>query len=160
MKSKRQNKTAEMARNVFLILLAVIIVVIFFNLDIMQKGESVFSRTATTDLKFSGALGPKDYTDNEISKLRTYMKIRKKILEEIKIEASPQDSYKGVTPDTQVLFEVHVVMRDGVSFTTPVRRTKRKHLADAILAKLDKDVTAYKQLKKEGKKVKGLINTM
>ncbi len=51
-------------------------------------------------------------------------------------------------------------MRDGLTFTTPVRRSRRSDLPVKILSKLDKDIRAYIELKKQGKKAKGLINTM
>ncbi len=160
MNKRRHNKTMEIVRNVLLIAFAVIIVVIFFNLDIIRKGESVFSSTATTELKFTGGMSDKDYSDKEIAKLRSYLKIRKKIIQEITIQAAPQDKYKETKPTTDILFEVHVVMKDGFSFSTPLRRTKRKDLTNGILSKLNKDVQAYQQLKKEGKKAKTMVNTM
>lgn len=160
MSKRHRNKGMEMARNILLILFALGVVVIFFNLDIINKGESVFSRTATVDLQFSGDLGQRDFTDKELSRFRGYLKTRKKIVEEIKIETSTQDSYKKVTPKSEILFEVHVQMKDGFTFTTALRRSTRGKLANTILAKLDKDVRAYLEIKKDGTKAKSMINTM
>jgi len=150
----------EWTRNTILILLAITALVIFFNLDIVRKGDSVFTNSAKRQLKFSGALDRKDFTDKEINRIANYIKVRKKLFKEIKIDASPQDSYKKVTPTTQVLFEIHVTMADGFTFSTPVRRTQRARLSKAIVSKLDKDVQVYLKLKKEGKTPKSLINTM
>ena len=150
----------EWTRNTILILLAITALVIFFNLDIVRKGDSVFTNSAKRQLKFSGTLDRKDFTDKEINRIANYIKVRKKLFKEIKIDASPQDSYKKVTPTTQVLFEIHVTMADGFTFSTPVRRTQRARLSKAIVSKLDKDVQVYLKLKKEGKTPKSLINTM
>nr|WP_321513250.1 hypothetical protein [uncultured Pseudodesulfovibrio sp.] len=160
MKRRHSSRTMEWTRNILLILLAVIALVIFFNLDIMRHGDSVFTNSAKKQLKFSGALHYKDFTDKEIDRITDYIKVRKKLFKEIKIDAAPQDSYKKVSPSTQVLFEIHVTMADGFTFSTPVRRTQRAQLSKAIVSKLDKDVQAYLKLKKEGKNPTALINTM
>ena len=160
MSKRRRSRAEEIARNIFFVAVAIIVVVIFFNLDIMRKGESLFSRTAATDIKFSGDLGRKDYTDKEIGRLRGYLKVRKKLVEEITIQTSAQDSYRKIGPGSEILFEVRVVMRDGFTFTTTLRRSSRKNLPLKILAKLDKDIQAYLTLKKQGKNPKTLINTM
>lgn len=157
---KRTNRTAEWTRNILLILFAVGVVVVFFNLDAVKKGESVFSNQANRQLKFTGDLGRRDFSEKELNQLYDYIKIRKKFIEEVKIEASPQDSYKKITSRTEILFEVHVTMKDGFTFSTPLRRTSRGHLATNILAKMDKDVRAYLDLKKRGSKAKSMINTM
>ncbi|MCJ2165634.1 MULTISPECIES: hypothetical protein [unclassified Pseudodesulfovibrio] len=159
-KKKRNHKTMEQVRNILLVLLAAFVIFIFFNLDIVRKGESVFSNTSSKKLKFAGSMDRKDYTDTELERIRDYIKVRNKLFEEVKIEASPQDKYKEIAPTTEILFEVHVVMADGFKFTTPVRRTQRKDLSLTILAKLDKDVQAYIELKKQGKKPTSMINTM
>lgn len=160
MSKRRRSRAEEIVRNIFFIGVAILVVVIFFNLDIMNKGESIFSRTATADIKFSGDMTRKDYTDKEINQLRRYLKTHKKLVQEITIQAAPQDSYKKILPTTDILFEVHVVMRDEFTFSTPLRRTKRKDLPKSILSKLDKDIRAYLALKKDGKKAKTMINTM
>lgn len=160
MNARRRHTAKEVVRNIFFIAIAIITVAIFFNLDIVNKGESLFSRNANTEIKFSGDLGYKDYTQDEIQRLRNYLKTRRKLIQEIKIEASPQDTYKAIKPTTDILFEIHVIMKDGFTFTTPLRRAKRQDLAKRILSKLNKDVQAYIQLKKEGKKAKSMVNTM
>ena len=160
MSKRRRSRAEEIARNIFFIAVAIFVVVVFFNLDIMEKGESLFSRTTVADIKFSGDLDRKDFSDREIGRLRGYLKGRQKLLQEITIQTSTQDSYRKVTPDTEILFEVRVVLRDGFTFTTPLRRSKRKDLPSGVLAKLDKDVKAYITLKKQGKNPKTLINTM
>lgn len=160
MSKKRRSKAEEMVRNIFFVAVAVLVVVLFFNLDIVHKGESLFSRTAVTNIKFSGDLGRKDYTNKEIDRLRGYLKGRKKLLEEITIKTSTEDSYRKVRPETEILFEIRVVMRDGFTFTTTTRRSRRKNLPSRILNKLEKDIRAYLTLKKEGKDPKTLINAM
>lgn len=160
MSRKRRNNAGETARNLFFVAVAVIVVVIFFNLDIMKKGETVFDRTAEAEIKFSGDLGRKDYTTKEIDRMLLYLKGKRKLVAEITIQAATQDSYRKVEPDTEILFEIHVVMRDGFTFSTPLRRSPRRNLPDSVLAKLDKDIRAYRTLKKEGKNPKTLINTM
>lgn len=160
LKRRRTNRTMEWTRNILLILLAGGVVVIFFNLDIVRKGESVFTNTAKKKLKFSGSLDRKDYTDRELERLMNYIKVRNKLFKEVRIDASPQDKYKEVTPTSEVLFEIHVTMADGFTFSTPVRRTRRQKLTLNILNKLDKDVQAYLELKKQGKEPSSLINTM
>ena len=160
MSKRRRSRAEEIARNIFFIGFAILVVVIFFNLDIMNKGESLFSRTTTADIRFSGDMGEKDYTAKELGRLRGYLKTHKKLVREITIQAAPQDSYKKIQPSTDILFEVHVVMHDGFTFTTPLRRTSREDLTKSIMSKLDKDIRAYSTLKKDGQKAKTMINTM
>jgi len=150
----------EWTRNIFLIALAAAVIIIFFNLDFITKGESVFSNSAVKKLKFSGKMDRSYFTKDEQQRLLDYIKTRDKLVQEIKISASPQDSYKQIRPASPILFEVHVTLTDGAKFTTPVRRTERSRLIKSILAKINKDVQAYLQLKKEGRDTKVLINTM
>ena len=160
MSRRHRSRSEEIVRNLFLIAVAILVVVIFFNLDIIKKGESLFNRTAVAEIKFSGDMGRKDFAEREIDRLREYLKGRKKLLAEITIQTATQDSYREVTPDTEILFELQVVMRDGFTFTTPLRRSPRRDLPQNILTKLDKDIRAYETLKKQGKNPKTLINTM
>nr|WP_287411738.1 hypothetical protein [Pseudodesulfovibrio sp.] len=160
MKRRSSSKTMEWTRNTLLILLAVTALVIFFNLDVVRKGDSVFTNRAQRQLKFSGTLNRKDFTSKEMDRIANYVQTNKKLFKEIKIDAAPQDSYKKITPTTQVLFELHVTMADGFTFSTPVRRTQRAKLSKSIVSKLDKDVRVYLKLKKEGKNPTSLINTM
>lgn len=120
----------------------------------------MFTHSGSKRLEFNGSIGKDDLTDKEISRLVNYINKHKKILKKIILKASPQDSYRKITPKTQVLFEVQITMHDGFTFTTPVRRVQRKELTNGILVKLDKDIRAYLDLKKQGKEVKSLINTM
>lgn len=119
MNKKRQSKTVEWARNLLLILLAGGMVVIFFNLDMIKKGESVFSHHGSRKLKFTGALGPKDFSEKELDRLESYIKVRDKLLEEITIQTSVQDTYRAVTEKSDILFEIHVIMEGGFEFSTP-----------------------------------------
>jgi hypothetical protein len=89
-----------------------------------------------------------------------YIKARNDLFQEVKVQASPQDRYKAVTPDTDVLFELHVTMADGFTFSTPTRRVARRDLVVSLLNKLDKDLRAYQKLKKEGKNPSSMINLM
>ena len=150
----------EWVRNLFLIILAVGVVVIFFNLDIMRHGESVFSKSAERKLNFRGDLKRTNYTQKEIARLLRYTKKYNAIFEKVFIEASAQDDYKKITASTEILFEIHITMTNGSTISTPVRRTKRKNLVPAIITKLNKDMRAYKDLQKKGKKIKSLVNTM
>lgn len=157
---RRISRTEEWTRNILLILLAIGIIAIFFNLDIVRKGESIFSNTANKKLQFSGDLKRGDYTEQERDKLLAYIKTRNKLFTEVKVEASPQDKYREVGPQSDILFEIHVTMADGTTFTSPVRRAPRQQLVMAVLQKLDKDVQAYLELKKQGKTPEKFINTM
>lgn len=157
---RRREKGREYARNFFLVVLAISVVVIFFNLDIMRKGESVFSKSADKKLKFGGDMKRTDYTKKEVARLLKLVKKYNDSFESVFIEASPQDTYKKTTPTTQVIFEIHVKMKDGSTLSTPARRTKRRDLVSNIIVKLNKDMKAYLDLKKKGKKIKSLVNTM
>ncbi len=158
--SRRRDKTGEHVRNFFLIILAVAGVFIFFNLDIIRKGESVFSKTADKKLNFTGQLKQNDYTAAEVKRLLAFIRRYDSRITGLTIQASAQDSYGKITATTEVLFEIKMVMRDGAEIAAPVRRAPRKTLVTAILEKLNKDMRAYNRLKKQGKKVDSLINTM
>ncbi len=156
---KRKSKTSEHVRNVLMVLFAIGVVVIFFNLDVMRKGESIFSRTADKKLKFSGDMKRKEYTSPEVERLIKYIKRNNKIIESTTIETTVQDPYKKMTGSSQITFTVHMVMSDGSTISTPTRRSTRGKLVENILAKMNKDITAYKKMIKDGKKIKSLINT-
>ena len=157
---KRKSHRGEQIRNVILVLLAIGVVVVFFNLDIMRKGESMFSRKADNKLNFTGDLKRKAYSKTEVSRLIKYIKRHNKIIETATVETTVQDTYKKMTGTSPIVFEVHIVMLDGATISTPTRRTTRKKLVSDILAKISKDIRAYKKLIKDGKKVKSLVNTM
>ncbi|WFS62719.1 hypothetical protein LF599_00755 [Pseudodesulfovibrio thermohalotolerans] len=157
---RRRDKSTEWARNILLILAAAAVVYVFFNLDIVRKGESVFSNTAAKKLKFAGALGQRDYTDREIARILKYIGARNTLFREVKINASPQDSYREVTPSTDIVYELHVALADGFTFSTPARRAARRDLVAGLLNKLDKDLRAYQKMKKEGRNPSSMINTM
>lgn len=159
LKRKKESKN-EWARNLLLVILAVGVVVVFFNLDIIPTGESVFSRTADKKLKFTGDLERDAYTKKEVNRLIRFIKINTEYIETTTVETSLQDEYRKVTPQSQLVFEIHMVMTDDVTISTPTRRTTRGQLVPDILTKLDKDMRAYKKLKKQGKKIKSLVNTM
>ena len=156
---KRKNKTSERVRNIFLILLAVGVVVIFFNLDMIHKGESVFSKSADNKLNFTGDLKVKAYSKAEIERLVKYIKRHNEIIDTATVRTSVQDTSKKLTGKSQVTFEVNLIMKDGATISTPTRRSTRKELVSDILSKVNKDIRAYKKLIKEGKKVKSLVNT-
>lgn len=143
-----------------MVLAAGAIIYVFFNLDLVRKGESVFSNTASKKLQFAGALDRQDYTDREVGRILDYIKARNDLFREVTVDASPQDSYGAVGPDTPVIFELHVIMADGFTFSTPARRTPRRDLTVSLLRKLDKDLRTYRQLKKEGRNPSSMINTM
>lgn len=160
MSVRRRAKKNEWAKNFFLIVLAVVVVVVFFNLDIMQHGESVFSKSSDQKLNFGGKLERTDYTGKEIARLVKYIKRYDALYDKVYIEASPQDSYGKILPSTEILFEVHIGMVDGSSLSTSLRRAKRKNLVTAVIVKVSKDTKAYLALQDKGKKVKSLVNTM
>ncbi|QJB55758.1 hypothetical protein [Pseudodesulfovibrio sp. zrk46] len=160
MNLKRKKQKSERVRNVLMILFALGVVVIFFNLDVMRKGESVFSRTADKKLRFTGDLKREAYSKSEVDRLVKYIKRYNDLIDTATVETTLQDPYKKVTGKSQMIFEVHLVMMDGTTISTPTRRITRTRLVDDILAKMSKDIRAYRKLLKDGKKVKSLVNTM
>lgn len=160
MVTKHKQTKQEWAQSILLVLLAIGVVVVFFNLDIMRKGKSVFSMTAEKKIKFKGDLDRKDYTDREFDQLLKFIKRHDDLIDSATVEVSIQDSYKKVSGSSPMIFEVQLRMSDGATITTPTRRTTRKVLIPDILTKLAKDMRAYKKLIKEGKKVNSLVNTM
>jgi hypothetical protein len=159
MAAKKRSRSTEYAKNLILIFLAVGVVVVFFNLDIMRKGESMFSRKGEAQLHFRGSLKRTDYEQAELNNLMRYVKSHTKIMTSATLETRLQDSYRKVTDSSQITFEVHLVMKDGTTISTSARRSTRGKLISAVLTKLNKDIKAYKKLKKDGKKMKSLINT-
>ncbi|WP_272698903.1 hypothetical protein [Desulfovibrio sp. Fe33] len=157
---RRRDKSTEWTRNILLILAAAAVIYVFFNLDIVRKGESVFSNTAAKKLKFAGGLGERDYSEREIARILKYIDARNSIFREVKISASPQDSYREIAPGTDIVYELHVALADGFTFSTPARRAQRRDLVAALLNKLDKDLRAYQKMKQEGRTPSSMINTM
>lgn len=161
MVSKRvRAKQKEKVRNVLLVILALGMVVIFFNLDITNKGESVFSKTSSQKLRFSGDLKKNAYTKDEVSQLIRFISKYGEEIVQVKISTTLQDTYRKVTDRSQIIFEVSMIMDGGATINTPTKRSTRGELVEDILAKMHKDVTAYIQLKNKGKKIKSLVNTM
>ncbi|WP_243544592.1 hypothetical protein [Pseudodesulfovibrio tunisiensis] len=160
MARKRKSASQEKTRNILLALLALTMLGIFFSLDLTNRGESMFSREASRKIRFLGDLQERDYTSREVSRLLRYVKRHNGDFRRVLVTVSVQDSYRKVTPDSEMLFEVRVELADGSSLETPVRRATRRDLMDAILAKLDKDVRAYETLRRKGTTGKSLINTM
>lgn len=141
-----------------MILVALAVVVIFFNLDLVRDGESVFSRSAENKLRFKGDLERRAYTKKERSQLIAYIKRHGEAIESVTIMTTLDDSYSKVGPTSQVLHEITIVLTDGASISTPTRRIKRARLLSDILYKMKKDMKAYRGL--DGKKIKSLVNTM
>jgi hypothetical protein len=158
--SKQRKKKAEWTKNLLLLLVAAGVIAVFFSLDLVREGESVFTNSAAKKLKFSGGLGRRAYTDAEIDRMLGYIRKRNDLFQEVKIQASPQDRYKAITPDSAVIFELHVIMTDGFTFSTPTHRVDRRDLVADLLHKLDKDLRAYQKLKKDGRNPSSMINTM
>lgn len=157
--SKRQRKkTSEKVRNFLLVIVAVGMVVIFFNLDIIRDGESVFTKSAETKLRFKGDLHRKAYTDKEQERIISFVKKHDDSIESVTIETTRDSTYGKLTPSSQILFEIHIVLTDGATISTPTRRTARRGLVRDIIYKLNKDMKAYESL--DGKEIKSLINTM
>lgn len=158
LKTKRRRKQSERVRNVLMILVALAVVIIFFNLDLVRDGESVFSRSAENKLRFKGDLERRAYTKKERSQLISYIKRHGEAIESVTIMTTLDDSYSKVGPTSQVLHEITIVLTDGASIATPTRRIKRARLVSDILYKMKKDMKAYRGL--DGKKIKSLVNTM
>lgn len=157
---RRKDREKEIARNVLLVILAIAVVVIFFNLDVIREGDSAFTRSADKMLTFRGELEQQDLTDREVDRLVAFIKRNKDLVEQMTVETSVQRGYREITGDTRVTFEVHLSLKDQVDFSTTTRHAKRSQLVTAILAKLDKDIRAYRDLLRRGIKVKSFINTM
>lgn len=158
---RHRDRRKEWVRNFFFIVIAIGTVVAFFNLDIIRnKSGSGLSKSAEQKLNFRGELDRKDFSSKELARLIKYTNQYNDIFKSVTIETSSQDTYKKITPTTEILFEVHIVMNDGTTLSTPLRRTQRKDLVPGIITKLVKDMRAYKAVQKEGTKVKSLINTM
>lgn len=160
MHSRQQSRRKEWTRNIVLIGLAVFVVWIFFQLDFMQSGDSVFNREANDKLTFAGDLESSDFSIKEKKRLLAYINRHKKLIRKVVIDASPQDDYKKLSDKSEIIFELHVRMRDGGTMDTPARRSTRGELVSSVLKKLKKDVPAYEEMLKKGRKVKSLINTM
>jgi len=158
MAAKSRSKRTETIRNIFLIVVAVGMVAFFFTLDFGGEGDSVFNRKGQTRLYFRGDLGRNDYSKDEYDKMVRYVNSYAKTMESTTIETRLQDSYKKVTDNSPVIFEVHIVMKDGSQLSTSARRSPRGSLVSAMLSKANKDIRVYHKLKKEGKDVKSLIN--
>jgi hypothetical protein len=136
------------------------LIVAFFNLDIIKSGESIFSRSAERKLKFQGDLPRNAYTKAEIDRLLVFVRRNDELIESVTINATTQDSYKKVDESSPILFEMHLVLTDGGTISSPTRRTRRKVLVSGILDKLHKDVEAYRRIKKKDGKAQSLVNTM
>ena len=160
LKKRKRTTLSDKARNAVLVIIAIITVIIFFNLDLMEKGDSLFSRTAESKLNFKGDLKRKAYKPEEYDRLLVFIKKHQAIIETATIQTSVDRGYGKLTPSSQILFEVRFQLTDGGMISTPTRRTTREKLVSAILIKMKKDMKAYKGLQKKGKKVKSLVNTM
>lgn len=158
MKAKN-NQQREWLKNTVIILLALVMVVIFFNLDFMQKGESVFSQKAQNKIHFRGVLKSKAFEEAEMDRLVNTIKRYDNLLERVVIVTSVDDTYRTVVGSTQVVFEVLMTLTDNGTISTPGKRVTREQLVDAILDKMHKDLEVYQRLKKEGKDFKSLINS-
>jgi hypothetical protein len=158
--TRHRDRAKEYGRNIFLILLAVVMVVIFFNLDMIREGDSVFSKSADKKLKFTGRLEEKNFSEKEVGRVLGFVKRYDDQIDSLVIRTSAQDSYTKISGNTELLFEITMVMNNGSTISTPVRRARRKALVSEVMQKLNKDMRAYQRLKKQGKKVDSLVNTM
>ncbi|MGL1863461.1 MAG: hypothetical protein OCC46_13130 [Pseudodesulfovibrio sp.] len=156
-KKRRRNKGSEWARNLFFVVIAVGVVITFFNLDIMKKGESVFSQTSKNKLTFSGDLKEKAYSKKEVARIRAFVK-RNDQIKTARVDSQLQDDYKKLSGSSQMLFEVYLIMIDGTTITTTTKRTTRDKLTANIIAKIKKDTRVYKKLIDEGKTMNSLVN--
>lgn len=155
-----RDRSRERTRNFILVLLAVGMVVFFFNLDMVTEGESLFSRNPERKLSFAGDLDRKAFSVREVDRILTFIKRHDALIDTVVVQTSIQDSYRAVTASTELMFEIRVVMADGGTISAPTRRAVRGSLVPAILDKLDKDIRAYEKINKKSDKVKSLINTM
>ena len=155
-----RDRSRERTRNFILVLLAVGMVVFFFNLDMVTEGESLFSRNSERKLSFSGDLERKAFTAKEVDRLLAFIKRHDGVIESVVVQTSLQDQYRAVNPSTELMFEIRIGMTDGGTISAPTRRAVRDALVSAILEKLDKDIRAYEKINRKDDKVKSLINTM
>ncbi|WP_285906110.1 hypothetical protein [Pseudodesulfovibrio pelocollis] len=158
--SHSREKSRERTRNFLLVLLAGIVVAIFFNLDMLPEGETVFERSADRKLTFAGDLGRKDFTPEERAQIMEFIRRHDSRLANVTIEITLQDPYRAVTDTTEVIFSVRMAMADGGSVSAPTRRARRSNLVPAVLDKLDKDIKAYGIIDDGDGKGRSLINTM
>lgn len=156
---RHRTTTKEKVRNTLLVILAIGMVIIFFNLDITRDGESVFSKSSSQKLRFSGDLKRNAYTDKEIKSLLDFIDRYGEVIEKTDISVILQDSYKKVRKSSQLIFEVNMVLDGGTTINTPTWRTTRDKLVNDVLTKMKKDMKAYLELKEKGKKMKSLVNT-
>ncbi|MFH1913509.1 MAG: hypothetical protein ABIK45_04460 [Pseudomonadota bacterium] len=155
-----REKSRERTRNFLLVLLAVIGVAIFFNLDMLPDGETVFDRSADRKLTFVGDLGRNDISPGERERIMEFVRRHDSRLANVTIEITLQDPYRAVTDTTEVIFSVRMAMADGGSVSAPTRRARRANLVEAVLDKLEKDIKAYGIVDDGKGKGRSLINTM
>jgi len=155
-----REKSREKTRNFLLVLLAAIVVAIFFNLDMLPQGETVFERTADRKLTFAGDLGRGDFTPAERERLMEFIRRHDSRLANVTIEITLQDPYRAVTDTTELIFSVRMAMADGGSVSAPTRRARRADIVSAVLDKLDKDIKAYGVVDDGKGQGRSLINTM
>ncbi len=156
---KHRVTTGEKVRNILLVLLAIGTVVVFFNLNISREGESVFSSSSNIKMRFSGDLKQDAYTEKEIASLTRFIDRYKNEIERTEFQVMLQDNYKKLKKSSPLTFEVRLTMKDGATIETPTWRTTRGKMIPDMLTKMKKDMKAYLELKKSGKKVKSFVNT-
>ncbi len=159
MKKRRKSKISETTRNAFLVLLVVGLIVIFFKLDFIRGGKTLFNRTRLSTIRFSGDLQKEDYSKKETDRLLKYIKRYKSFIKSITVDSRVQDSYKKMKDSSPVTFELHMALTDGGTISTPTKRTTRQRLVHEIIQKIGKDIRVYKEMIKDGDTPKSLLNT-
>lgn len=164
MSAKTKRSGVEIARNIVMVLMAGLLLLIFFRLDLFRgEGDANFLRLGERGIKFTGDLTPGEMnlSPEEMARLRDYLASHDDIVERMEISASAQDSYAEMTEGAQLMFEVKVYMRNGSTISTPVVRAERGQFMDRLIQKLDKDIRGWRDLGGGSRQGGGdLVNTM
>lgn len=150
--------------NIILVVLALVGLAIFFSLDIFSGGkDSVFNHQGSTKLNFTGKVGRKEMSDDQMAEIVKVMEKYDEALERVELYISKQDSYAPLKQNTQVLYEIRIQLMGGARIETPMKRTTWGRLVKDVSRKVKKDLKAYATM--HGGKLKTrsgalLINSM
>ena len=156
----RRKKQSHAKRNVICALVALVVVLTFFNLDYFTDSGSPFTKSADKKLRFSGDLQERVFTEREIKRLVAFIKRYDEDLERVRVRTTVDEPYKEVTSDTSVLFVVEATLKGGVEMKTPGRRSSRGNLVQSVISKLDKDMRAFREYRDSGRDIRKFVNTM
>ncbi|MDD4953142.1 MAG: hypothetical protein PHV85_11380 [Desulfovibrionaceae bacterium] len=148
----RRKVGRDTVRNIVLLLLALAMLAIFFSSDPFKRGSgglgSFFGRSPSK-MVYTGALseGELKLSRAENARIKDFVKDNDAILKRVEVRASKQDSYKDLTANAQILFEMEIETVGGTVVKTPVLRASRKDLVERMLKKLEKDLATYRDLR-------------